>query len=154
MSETPEVLATTLPEGDTAQGVVDPYTFLAEFKGAPTKAQIEQWKTSTCNGRVKLFTPDPSGKRVFILRGLSARELEAVQNDIPANTAQERLEGEMQRATAAKATLWTSLTPTGKIVGDDLRNTGAGLTSSLYELVFQLSDFLTPVMLDKLSTDL
>lgn len=152
MPETPEVQ----PAAETASATtgLDPYQFLSAFPDAPTKAKIEAWKLSTCNGRVQVFSPDFSGKRAFILRGLSTREMEAAQGEVPSNTPADKLEGELQRATVAKAVLWTNVTKTSVLDTEALKMSGAGLTMSLYEIVCQLSDFLPPALIEKLSADL
>jgi hypothetical protein len=150
---TPEVIPTAVP--DPNLDPLDPFTFIAGFKGAPSKEQIEAWKQGTCNHRIKMYSPDASGTRCFLLRGLSARELEACQSEIPANLPnQDKIDAALQAAAVAKAVLWTSTTATGKITPDDLRINGAGLQVALYELICQLSDYVTPVMLERLSVEL
>lgn len=148
MSETPEV------QKAAASGPIDPYEFLATIPDAPTKAKIEGWKAQTCNGRIQVFSPDFSGKRAFIVRGLSTREMEAAQAEVPANTAPDKIEAELQRATVAKAVLWTNVTKTGVLDAEALKLSGAGLAYALYEVVCKLSDFLPPAMIEQLSADL
>jgi hypothetical protein len=131
---------------------LDPYKLLEEAKG-PSKATIDVWKQSACNGRVRIFSPDPSFKRLFILRGLSAREWDVAQNEIPQNTPAEKVEQVLQGSIVVRACHWASATQ-GKLTEDNLRNAGAGLTLALYEIVCQLSDFVPPAVIDRLSADL
>jgi hypothetical protein len=146
---TPQPEVTTSPD----KGPVDPLQFLTNA-GGPSKAQVDAWKAQTCNGRVKLFTPDGTLNRVFILRGLSARELEAVRGELPVNVSPERAPLEMQRLVVIRGTLWTNINKTNKLDTEALTASGAGLIESLYALISDLSDFLDPVMLEKLSADL
>jgi hypothetical protein len=136
------------------QGHQDPREYLNRFPEAPTQALIDQWKASACNGRVKVFSPDSTGKRAFVMRGLSAREMEALENEIPKNTPEGKVPALLQTSAVAKACLWTSITTTHKLSAEDLRNAGAGLAPSLYEVVAELSDYLPPQLVQVLSGDL
>jgi hypothetical protein len=141
-------------ETSPEEKVQDPRVFLSSFPDAPSEALIDQWKASACNGRVKVFSPDRTGKRAFVLRGLSAREMEAVEAEIPANTLPDKVQGLLQSGAVAKACLWTNVTASHKLSADDLRAAGAGLAPALYEVVAELSDFLPPQLIQVLSGDL
>lgn len=140
------------PEPAEATGAVDPYEFLNKVPGAPSKSEIESWKNQTPNGRVKVFTPDY--KRIYILRGVSALELEAVQASIPQNTSPEKVDGLIQKAVIARACLWASSTNNHKLNEMDLSVGGAGLPVALFEVISQLSDFMGPNQIEKFSADL
>ena len=150
--ETPEVQPEVAVVEEVKEPGLDPYKLLAEMQG-PSKGQIDIWKQSACNGRVRIFSPDTSFKRLFVLRGLSAREWDLAQAEVPVNTPPEKLEQILQVCIVAKAVLWSSMTK-GQIGADTLSNSGAGLTLALYEIVAQLSDFVPPQAIERLSAEL
>jgi len=128
----------------------DPYEFLATVKNAPSKQQIEAWKSEVPGGRVRLFTPD--GKRVYIIRGISGLELAKLADEIPANAKD--VEYELKLAIAARCVLWTNATPTGVLDVYTLRTGPAGLPETIHTIVSQLSDYFDPVQLASFSADL
>src|SRR4051812_40797048 len=61
----------------------DPNVYLQTIPGAPSKQQIDAWKSQAPNGVVHLFAP--SKKRVYLVRGVSGLELTRLQGQIPDN---------------------------------------------------------------------
>jgi hypothetical protein len=132
------------------QAVQSPLQKLHTLKGAPAREQLEMWKQQACSGKLRIIVPDNRG---FVLRGLSAREFETCVNEIPQNTPPEKVEPTLQLNVVIKATLWTNINAGNKLDENSLRNSPAGLSSSLYEVVCQLSDFYNPVSLQQISED-
>lgn len=136
---------------ETQEDVVykSPYDFLESIEGAPTKAQIENWKTQAPGGKIRLFTPD--GKRVFILRAISGFELADVQKQIPVNASDP--EREMKYKICAKATIWTNITNNNLLDEMSINQAPAGLPETLHTLIATLSDFFDPDKLNTFSAD-
>lgn len=151
--------AQVVDEAAAQQNFVDPYEYLATFPGAPTKAQVEAFKTQAPNGIIRLFAP---GKRIFLVRGFSGMELQAIQAQIPdnlgANLAPEaraaKVEQEVALKAVARCVVWTSTTKDGKLTEEQLRVGSAGLPSTLFNLITYMSDFLDPDALQILSAEL
>jgi len=139
--------------------LVDPYDYLATFPNAPSKAQVESWKSQAPNGIIRIFAP---GRRVYLVRGISGLELSGVQNSIPANLGADlnpearaaKIEQEISLQVAAKCTVWTSASADGKLSADQLRGGSAGLPSTLFNLVTWLSDFVDPEAFQLMSAEL
>lgn len=129
------------------------YDFLSNFPGAPDEAQIKAWNQMVPGGSVRVFTM-PDGKRVFVLRAITAIELAAIQAEVSKLSSQEKQIFELQIAVAQKCTLWTSINPTGKLTDADLRVSGAGTAPTLHAVVWDKSDFIDPQVLDSLIVDL
>lgn len=147
-------------EAKAQKAVADPYEFLAKFPGAPTKAQVEAWKSQAPNGIIRIFAP--SDKRVYLARGISGLELDAVQNQIPINLGadlnpearQAKIEKEISLLVSSKCIVWTSDTTDGKLTPDILRGGSAGLPASLFALITWLSDFIDPEAFQVMSAEL
>lgn len=127
-----------------------PFEFLAQFPGAPSEEDVTGWQASAPGGRVRLFTPDR--KRIFIVRAIGALELEKIQQSL-LNIPQERLATELQRMVCVQATLWTNTTKSGKLSSQDLQAAPAGLAPTMHEVVSELSDFLSPQLIEQLTID-
>jgi hypothetical protein len=138
---------------EPAKGPRDPFTFLASFPNAPTRDQLELWKSQAPGGRIRLKTTSDF-KRVFIMRAIGGTELAALQARLPQNITPERVPQEMQVAVSIHCCLWTNATPDGKLTDLVLRGSGAGLPLTLHEVVSVLSDFEDPEMIEHLSADL
>jgi hypothetical protein len=135
---------------DAQEKGLNAFEFLAKFEGAPTEEQIEAWKSAAPGGRVRLFTPDM--KRVFVLRAIGALELEKIEQQL-ANVPQEKIARELQKAVCSQATLWTNITKTGKLTNQELQAGPAGLPATMHDVVSELSDFLHPQIVEKLTID-
>lgn len=147
-----------MSEAPEQQGPIDPFVFLQQFPEAPSKEQIAAWKQQTPGNRVRMFTSIDS-KRVYIMRGISAVELGKVQAEVVnlpgAQTfAPEKLHQEIQIAVVARCCVWTSATTDHKLTDQALRASGSGLAPTLHEVVAELSDYMPPEIIDRLSCDL
>ncbi|TSA39524.1 hypothetical protein D4R30_00940 [archaeon] len=131
----------------------NPYEFIASFAGAPTKDQIELWKSQAPGGRIRMKASSDM-KRVFIMRAIGGTELAQLQGRLPQNITPERLPQELQIAVACHCCLWTSVTPDGKLTDLVLRGSGSGLPLTLHEVVSVLSDYEDPETIERLSADL
>lgn len=146
-------------EAKAQQNFSDPYEYLATFKGAPTKAQIEALKTQAPNGVIRIFAP---GKRAYLVRGITGLELQGIQTTIPENLGAglppeqraAKVESEVSLAVSARCVVWTSTTQDGKLTVEQLRAGSAGLPSTLFNLITYLSDFLDPEALQVMSAEL
>lgn len=147
MSTTPVAEPTSEPKQPQT-----PFDFLALFPGAPTEAQVENYRTMVPGGRLRLL-PMPDGKRLFLLRGFTALELLAGQEQA-VKLSQEKQLAFLQTTMATRCTLWCSVVPSGKLQETDLAASGAGLASTLYSAIADLSDFMEPAVLDQLYIDL
>jgi hypothetical protein len=141
-----------MPEETKQQQPLTPYDFLKTVSGAPSPAEIESFKTQAPGGRMRIFSPDGSAKRVYIVRAISGLEMESINKQIPENASNPELE--MQIAACVKATVWTNTTQDG--MTDELywRRATAGLAITMFRLISKLSDFLDPELLETLSADL
>lgn len=160
MSEVAEKSDVQVQDEQKAQAnFVDPYEYLGTFSGAPNKAQVEALKTQAPNGVIRIFAP---GKRVYLVRGITGMELQAIQGQIPENLGANltpdaraaKIEGEVSLAVSSKCVVWTSTTPDGKLTAEQLRVGSAGLPSTLFNLITYLSDFLDPEALQVMSAEL
>lgn len=131
---------------------VSPMDFLSKVPGAPTKNDVEAWKMQAPAGRIKLFTPDGTAKRVFILRALSGLEMESISKAIPAGSTNPDLE--MQIGSCVKAVVWTNTTQDGQVDDMYFRKNPAGLAVSMFSLISKISDFIDPETLETFSADL
>lgn len=141
------------PQATPEQPGVDPYQLLSSIEGAPSKSTIDAWKSQACNGRLRIFSLDTAFKRLFILRGISGQEWLAAQKALPSNLAEDKIESALRTAIVVLATSWASQTK-GRITESFISNGGAGMLDALYEVVCQLSDFVPPVMIERLSAEL
>jgi hypothetical protein len=144
-----EVSETAAPEVK----VVDPHEQLVKaFAGFPTKAALEAWKLQVPGHRLRVF-PLPDGKRVFVLRGLTALELQALQLEA-SRFSQEKQGTEVALLIATRGQIWTNLSSVGKLTIDEFRAAGAGLAQTIHYAVLGASDFLDPVAIEELSFDI
>lgn len=129
-----------------------PYDFLKTIPGAPSPNEIEAFKAQAPAGRMKLFTTDGTGKRVFIIRAISGLEMETINRQIPEGSTNQVLD--MQIGACVKCVVWTNTTQDG--LTDELywRRTTAGLAPTVFMAISKLSDFNDPESLEILSADL
>lgn len=140
---------------------LDPMEFLQTFPNAPSKVMIDAWKQQAPNGVIRLFAPG-NGKRVYLVRGINGIELKHIQNQIPSNMGDglapearaAKIEAEVTLGVGAKAVVWTSVTPDGKMTKEQLEAGPAGLPSTLFSLITYLSDFLDPEAIQLVSAEL
>jgi hypothetical protein len=146
--ETPTVGAeSAVAEGRQPQ---TPQQLLASMAGAPTPNQVESWKAQAPGNHVRLFTPDM--KRIYILRGLSGLELATLNKSIPQNA--EDPDREQQILGSERALLWTNTSAATRLTAAELRAGTAGLPTTLFSVVMELSDFFAPEHIAMLSGDL
>jgi hypothetical protein len=129
-----------------------PFEFLALFPGSPTPDQIEAYRKMVPGGRLRLL-PMTDGKRLFLLRGFTALELQGVQAEVTKIPA-EKQDYAVQCMISVRCTLWTSMTTTGRLTDGDLAAAGAGLAPTLNYAITDLSDYNTPQILEQLYIDL
>lgn len=129
-----------------------PFEFLALFPGSPTPDQIEAYRKMVPGGRLRLL-PMTDGKRLFLLRGFTALELQGIQAEA-AKAAPEKQDHVVQCTIAIRCTLWTSMTTSGRLTDVDLASAGAGLAPTLHYAITDLSDYNTPQVLEQLYIDL
>jgi hypothetical protein len=127
-----------------------PVEFLAKLPGAPSKEHIASLKQQVPNGTIRLFSPD--GKRAFLMRGITGLEMRELQTAIPTNATDP--EGEFKLLAVAKACVWASTTPSGKLDAISLRAGTAGLPETLFHVVEELSDYRNPAQVFEMSADL
>ncbi len=154
MSEVNEVLEAQLPVEDKEPEVpLSPFDYLkAKYPTAPGEVIIQSYKAQVPGGRVRLFEL-PEGKRAVLLRAISPLELAAIQADVAKLDPAKQL-SELQFAVASKCTLWASFTKSGKLLDTDLRQSGAGLAVTLHAVIWDLSDYIDPAVIDNLIIDL
>lgn len=139
---------------EATDGAMSPADFLKQFKGAPDSDKIALFKENAPGHRIKLFT-SPDGKRVYVLRGISAFELEQIQISNGVQTAAPNKQSDkVQQFVLSKCVLWTNTTASGRVTDTDLIAAGAGLVTTLTHIVNELSDFLDEVQIMRLSADL
>ena len=144
----------TEPQAVAQDAPLSPSEFLKTFKGAPSEARIEEMKKNSPGGRIKLITSS-DGKRVYILRAISAFELQQLQDgSLLKTTAPEKYASLLKRELAAKCILWTNATPTGNLSTVELLNSGAGLVDTLHEVISELSDYMEGPQIQRYSADL
>lgn len=143
---------TNEPNAPLTPAPVTPLEFLKTVPGAPSAAEIEAYKAQAPGGRMRMFAPDNTAKRVFLVRAVSGLEMESLSKQIPENASNPEVE--MQIATCVKAVVWTNLTQDG--LTDELfwRRSTAGLAPTVFRLVMQLSDFIDPETVEMLSAEL
>lgn len=129
-----------------------PFEFLALFPGSPTPDQIETYRKMVPGGRLRLL-PMTDGKRLFLLRGFTALELQGIQADA-SKAAPDKQDYAVQCTIAVRCTLWTSMTTTGRLTDVNLAAAGAGLAPTLHYAITDLSDYTTPQILEQLYIDL
>lgn len=132
--------------------LLNPYDLIAS-KGGPSKDTILAWKTQTPNGKLKILAPD-GGKRLFILRAVSNLELSILTRQLPKNLEPEQRSSELEMLVAAKCTVWTNITPSGKVTSEELKAGSAGLSSTLFNFIAWMSDYVDPSAFEVISTDL
>jgi len=147
MEETQEVTAAT-----PVRQPLDPYE-LIKSKGGPSKDDIAVSKAQTPNGRIKIFTLD-GGERIYLLRAVSLLEMAGLQKQLPRNADQETIARELPLLVVSKCCVWTNTTKSGKVTGEELKAGAAGLPTTLYQFIEQMSDFVDPASFDLISTDL
>jgi hypothetical protein len=144
-------MATTpaVPAEDNNQPLTA-FQHLSRFEGAPSEEEVNNWIASAPGGRLRLYVPD--GKSVFVLRAIGALELENIQKSL-LNVPQERLTIELQRTVCTQATLWTNTTKSKKLTNLDLQAAPAGRAVTMHEVISELSEFLPPQLVEKLTLD-
>lgn len=131
----------------------NPYEYLAKkYPTSPTEAIIQSYKAQVPGGRVRLFEL-PDGKRAVLLRAIAPLELAAIQEQAAKFDPNKQL-FELQVAVVAKCTLWCSFTKSGHLPDVDIRACGAGLAVTLHAVIWDLSDYVDPTVIDTLSVDL
>lgn len=139
---------------DTEVQTPSPYDFLKDFKGAPTQQKINEMKSQAPGGRIKLVTSS-DGKRVYLLRAVSAFELQKLQDTIMSRGMTDAKYPTVLKAElAAKCIVWTNATPTGTMSVIDLNQSGAGLVDTLHEVISELSDYMESPQIARFSADL
>lgn len=131
-----------------------PTSVLYKAKGAPTPEQVAAWKASTCNQRIRAYSPLLDPTRVWLLRGLNGIEFDECSKLVPENISPEKAPNELAMICASKATVWTTVTASHKEDVTNLRVSGAGLPQALFEIISILSDFASPAHLDAYSEEL
>jgi hypothetical protein len=127
-----------------------PWDFLALFPNAPTQQAIEAMRMQVPGGRLRLL-PMKDGKRLFLLRAFTALEMISAQAEA-GKVAPEKQLAMMQSILVTRCILWNSING-GKLTEADLMNSGAGLASTLYHAIADLSDFVEPQFLEQLFVD-
>ena len=149
-----EVQAVTDTQDTTESAPLSPFDFLKQFSGAPSQEKINSFKQQAPGGRIKLITSS-DGKRVYILRAISAFELQNLQESpIFKTVAPEKYALTLKTELAAKCILWTNATPTGKMDNMELKTSGAGLVDTLHEVISELSDYMEAPQIARYSADL
>ena len=132
--------------------LLDPYT-LIEKAGGPNKDAILALKVQTPNGRLKVFTPD-GGKRLFILRAVGHLELASLSRQLAKNLEPEQKSAELEVLVSAKCTVWTNSTTSNKLTAEELKAGSAGLSSTIFNFIAWMSDYVDPTAFEVLSSDL
>jgi hypothetical protein len=140
-------------ETNESEGPVTPFEFLKQFKGAPDENKINEMKHSAPGNRLRMFTSS-DGKKVYVLRGISAFELEQLQNGILKTILPEKYPAALKNSLAAKCVVWTNATPTGRISEVEFKSLGAGLVDTLHEVISELSDYMESPQIRQFSADL
>lgn len=146
MTETPATPEDQKPEPATF------HDYLALFPHAPSASTIESYRQTVPGGRLRLL-PMKDGKRIFLLCGFTALALFAAQTEAGKQPLEKQL-AHLQSSMVVRCTLWTSITKTGKLTESDLAASGAGLASTLYHTIMDLSDYNEPQLLEQLFVDL
>lgn len=128
-----------------------PFDLLALFPDAPTPAQIDIYRQQVPGARLRLL-PMKDGRRLFLLRGFTAIELQRVQQEAT-KVAPEKQLYQLQVLMASMCTLWTSISKSGRLTEVELNSSGAGLAATLYHAIMDLSDYNDPEVLEQLFVD-
>lgn len=132
---------------------LSPYEYIKQkYPSAPSESHVQAWKQQVPGGRVRFFEL-PDGKRATFLRAISPLELAGIQADALKLEPSKQM-SELQVAVAAKCTLWASFTTSGKLLDADLRSSAAGLPVTLHAVIWDLSDYVDPAVIDNLVIDL
>jgi hypothetical protein len=132
---------------------LSPFEYIhTKYPHAPNEAIIQGYKAQVPGGRVRFFEL-PDGTRELMLRASSPLELAAIQPEVAQHEPTKQL-FELQTAVTAKCTLWASFTQSGKLLDADLRASGAGLAVTLHAVIWDLSDYVDPAVMDNLVIDL
>jgi len=135
------------------QPQITPFEFLQSFPDAPSLEQIDQWKQQAPGARLRIWH-STDGKRVYVLRGVGGQELGHLQAGIPPNIPPEKVPAEAQARLAILCCVWTSSTLDHKLSDLVLKGAGAGLPQTLQEIIYQLSDYMDPMDINRFSADL
>jgi hypothetical protein len=141
------------PAETPEDGPQTPQDFLSKFKGAPDEDLIAKIKSSSPGGRLRMIT-STDGQRVYILRAISAFELQQLQDGILKTVLPEKYPTALKTALAVKCVVWTSATPTGVLTDLELKSAGAGLVDTLHEVISELSDYMEAPQIRQFSADL
>jgi hypothetical protein len=135
------------------QPQITPFEFLQTFPEAPSLEQIEQWKQQAPGARLRIWH-STDGKRVYVLRAIGGQELGQLQASLPPNIPPEKVQAEVQILLAIRCCVWTSSTIDHKLFDLALKGAGAGLPQTLQEIIYQLSDYMDPMDINRFSADL
>ena len=135
------------------QPQITPFEFLQTFPEAPSLEQIEQWKQQAPGARLRIWH-STDGKRVYVLRAIGGQELGQLQASLPPNIPPEKVQAEVQILLAIRCCVWTSSTIDHKLSDLALKGAGAGLSQTLQEIIYQLSDYMDPMDINRFSADL
>ena len=142
-----------MSEPTKEQPQITPFEFLQQFPEAPSLEQIEQWKQQAPGALLRIWHSS-DGKRVYVLRAIGGQELAQLQASLPPNIPPEKVPGEVQILLAIRCCVWTSSTIDHKLSDLTLKGAGAGLPQTLQEIIYQLSDYMDPVDINRFSADL
>ena len=131
-------------QGEKKEEVVpmDPLDAIAEqFKGAPSRAVIEGWRTSF--GSVYAFVPDKDS--LFLIRPLRRIEHRSIGRDVrqlaksaAAQEDQSMVEEQLHEKVVTMCMLYPQVTP------NFLTMSPAGLMSTIFNLIMEHSKFMSP----------
>lgn len=130
-----DVQGTQAPEETPEMELPDLASFLAAFEGAPTKDQIEQWKSAhgevLCSGfsDVELFIWRPLTRKEYV-----AMQVEFAQSEEPVTAFS------VEDKVVEMCVLWASNQ------GLESLERKAGSMSTLHEQIMQNSNFMNPAM--------
>jgi hypothetical protein len=138
----------------TTAAPVTPLEFIQKnFPNAPSGNQVDIIRAQVPNGRLKVFVSSDQ-KRAYIMRGISAIELQTLQDERMRVTQDNaKLVFALKADIVVKCCVWAS-TKDSKLTDLTLKGSGAGLVDTLYELVNQLSDYTDPETLFQLSSEI
>jgi hypothetical protein len=89
-----------------------------------------------------------------VLRAIGGQELGQLQASLPPNILPEKVQAEVQILLAIRCCVWTSSTIDHKLSDLALKGAGAGLPQTLQEIIYQLSDYMDPMDINRFSADL
>ena len=142
-----------MSEPTKEQPQITPFEFLQQFPEAPSVEQIEQWKQQAPGARLRIWHSS-DGKRVYVLRAIGGQELGQLQASLPPNIPPEKVQAEVQILMAIRCCVWTSSTIDHNLSDLALKGAGAGLPQTLQEIIYQLSDYMDPMDINRFSADL